>query len=157
MPVATTRSRSQSLSLPPTSPIPLSSPLSPAALRFSELALSPPTSLQSDEFKRAYHHARSASFNGSALAPVAPSSSLGINTDVASWAAGLSTSPTTTASTSGEDRLLTPSSSPTIVHGTTTPPHKASSNTGRASSLKGAEGVIHEDDEVEIEIGRAHV
>ncbi|KAL8280624.1 hypothetical protein RQP46_006947 [Phenoliferia psychrophenolica] len=154
------RSRSHSLStaIPPTSPLPLSSALSPASLRFSELALSPPTTLQSEEFKRAYHHARSASFStgsapvGLGLAP-SQTGGIGINTDVASWAAGLSTSPSTTASSSsgGDDRLLTPSSSPTILQQPlTTPPAstKASSNSGRASSLKGSEGVIHEDDEL---------
>ncbi|KAK4701252.1 hypothetical protein P7C70_g4982, partial [Phenoliferia sp. Uapishka_3] len=149
-PTAAGRHRSQSLSSTASPPLPLSvntaSPLSPASLRFSELSLSP-SSLHSDQFKKAYHHARSASFGGSSA-----SSGLGINTNVSAWASrvdtscgnvGLSTSPTSTLS-SVEDRLLTPTSSPTRTYPTPPASTKASSNSGRATSLKGAEGVIHE-------------
>lgn len=161
----TPRSRSQSLStvLAPTSPLPLASPLSPTSLRFSALSLSPST-LQSDEFIKAYHHARSASFNGSASSSLANNSGgsvpLGINTsDAALWASasaggggGLSVSPTLSASTVGEDRLLTPSSSPpaTFLY----PLQIPSTKPGRTTSLKGGDdaNVIHEGVEEGVEM-----
>ena len=55
------RSRSHSLSNP--NPIPPATSLSPPSLAFSALSLSPGT-LPSDSLSRAYHHVRSASFNG---------------------------------------------------------------------------------------------
>ncbi|KAM0791871.1 hypothetical protein ACM66B_004127 [Microbotryomycetes sp. NB124-2] len=50
-----------------TSPIlsPASSSLSASLKAFADLSLSPPTTLDSAEFQRAFHHARRSSFNGS--------------------------------------------------------------------------------------------
>ncbi|KAK4046972.1 hypothetical protein OIO90_006364 [Microbotryomycetes sp. JL221] len=96
-PVAVRRQRSRSFStadlppISPTAPIPLHSPPAPsstivtsptspggsslsASLKaFADLSLSPPTTLDSEEFQRAFHHARRSSFNGLSR-PIAPSS-----------------------------------------------------------------------------------
>ncbi|KAM0748298.1 hypothetical protein T439DRAFT_77962 [Meredithblackwellia eburnea MCA 4105] len=171
-PAGRSRSHSLSAALPPTN---IQSSLSPASLRsgFSALSLaSPPTSstlsannLDNDEFRQAYHHVRSASFNGSSSSsPPKPSQPLAINTNSDSlWAArvtaansnNISVSPSSTLS---DDKLPTPpSSSPSaLLYPLGLPPpsiNPAGKPAGRASSLKGKpESVILEDDECAIEV-----
>lgn len=88
----------------PTSPSIASSSLSASLKAFAELSLSPPTTLESAEFQRAFKHARSTSFSNST--GVRPN----FVPDEASLSAalpGMSTSPTSAAS----DALPTPPSS----------------------------------------------
>ncbi|SCV73486.1 BQ2448_7412 [Microbotryum intermedium] len=82
---------------------PPTSPLSASLRAFSILTLSPPTTLDSEEFQKALSHARRASFSNSGARPIV------VPDDPASNSPGMSGSPTSSAFS---DQLLTPSSSP---------------------------------------------
>ncbi|KAK4046760.1 Aminomethyltransferase, mitochondrial [Microbotryomycetes sp. JL201] len=106
-----------------TSPIlsPTSSSLSASLKAFANLSLSPPTTLDSAEFQRAFHHARRSSFNGvgGIGRPVANDADIGVSANQIGLATGtgpvppMSSSPT--SSTVSDTLPTPPSSSPPKV------------------------------------------
>lgn len=128
--------RSPTTTAAPTSPTLTSSSLS-ASLRAFSLVSSPPTSLDSTEFKQAFHHARSASFSGgNAVRPIIIPDNVDpvIGTgggSLATTVPGMSTSPTSAASESLATPPSTSPQTPSVVGGGV--PMK----NGRASSAKG--------------------
>lgn len=128
--------QSQSPLMSPTSPSIASSSLSASLKAFAELSLSPPTTLESAEFQKAYKHARSTSFSSSTNRPNYSAPSSDAPTTAATTMPGMSTSPTSAVS----DALPTPPSGspPRQQQSTVGIPMKPARGSISGASAKGA-------------------